>query len=183
MHNMRTKSTIMLLVVWLTCVAAAAQTEPETPLQTTVCDLVGHPLEFKGKLVRVRAQIWSLGNKSWLNESWAGSKQFWKACRWLPAEFAHPTGLFGSFAFATFTGRLVYDSGRATGSVHVPCVIPTYFAVEAASDIYGQENRVGLVVVPLLYDRGSNTLLRPEGEIVSQLWSPQMSRDSRFPCR
>src|SRR5262249_41409515 len=116
---MRIKAMSILLTVWLTCVCATAQTELENTVQTTVCDLVNHPLHFKGKQIRVRAQIWSDYNKFWLNESWAGSMQIGRVCRWLPAEFTYPTTLIGSSAFGTFTGRLVYESGLAKGRVRV----------------------------------------------------------------
>src|SRR5260370_9062770 len=109
-HNMRMKAMSILLMVWLTCVCAAAQTELVSTVQTTVCDLVDHPLQFKGKLIRVRAQIWSDYSKFWLNESWAGSMQIGKVCRWLPAEFTHPTNLSESSAFGAFTGRLVSET-------------------------------------------------------------------------
>jgi len=150
------KAMSILLMVWLTCVCAAAQTELVSTVQTTVCDLVDHPLQFKGKLIRVRAQIWSDYSKFWLNESWAGSMQIGKVCRWLPAEFTHPTNLVGSSAFGTFTGRLVYESGRAKGRVRVR------FVVENESDIYSQKIQNGQIVIPQLYDRSSNTFMRPD---------------------
>src|SRR5262249_44486156 len=152
---MITKTMTTLLMVWLTCVSAAGQAEVERTVQTTVCDVVSHPLQYKRKLIQFRAQIWSDFGKSWLNESWAGSKQFGKVCRWLPAEFGRPTILSFSSAFATFTGRLVYESGHARGSV------PVHFVVEDASDIYGQKEQNGPVITPLLYDFSSNTLIGP----------------------
>ena len=146
----------IVLAVWLACLCAIAQREPEITVQTTVCDLVDHPLRFNGKLIRVRAQIWSDYNKFWLNESAAGSKQIGKVCRWLPAEFIHPTNLIGSSAFGTFTGRLAYESGSAKGRVRVR------FVVENESDIYSQKIQNGMIAAPQLYDGSSNTLERPK---------------------
>ena len=146
----------ILLTVWLASLGVIAQTGPESTVQTTVCDLVDHPLQFKGKLIRVRAQIWSDYSKFWLNESAASSKQIGKACRWLPAEFVHPTNLIGSSAFGTFTGRLVYEPGSTKRRVHVRLVI------ENESDIYNQRIQNGMIAAPQLYDRSSNMLERPE---------------------
>src|SRR5215471_7159557 len=153
---MRIKAMSVLLTVWLACLCAIAQREPEITVQTTVCDLVDHPLQFNGKLIRVRAQIWSDYNKFWLNESAAGSKQIGKVCRWLPAEFIRPTNLIGSSAFGTFTGRLVYESSSAKGRARLR------FVVENESDIYSQKIQNGMIVAQQLYDRSSNTLERPK---------------------
>jgi hypothetical protein len=146
----------ILVMVWFMCTAATAQTEREITEETTVCDVVAHPLQFKGKRIRVRALIWSDIHKSWLNESWAGSKQIGKVCRWLPAEFTYPTNLIASSAFGTFTGRLVYEPGPAKGSVLVR------FVVENQSDIYGQKEQNGMLVDPLLYDWSTKRFYRPE---------------------
>jgi hypothetical protein len=150
------KAMSILLTVWLTCICATAQMESESTVQTTVCDLVNHPFLFKGKKIRVRAQIWSDYSKFWLNESWAGSMQIGRVCRWLPAEFTYPTNLIGSSAFGTFTGRLVYESRIGKGCVRVR------FVVEHESEIYNQKIQNGMIVAPRLYDRSSNTLVRPE---------------------
>jgi len=156
----------LLLVIWLICACAQAQTGLESSVQTTVCELVSHPLQFKGKLIRVRAQIWSDNNKFWLNESAAGSMEIGKVCRWLPAEFTHSTKLIGSSAFGTFTGRLVFlKSGRVTGWPTFPAKRPglaVKFVVEHESDIYNQKIQNGLVLTPQLYDARSNTFVRPE---------------------
>ncbi|HZI56014.1 MAG TPA: hypothetical protein VFF39_04535 [Verrucomicrobiae bacterium] len=152
---MRIRVIGIVLTVWITSVCATAQAV-ESPVQSTVCDLVNHPLEFKGKLILVRAQIWSDYRKFWLNESWAGSMEMGKVCRWLPVEFMHSTNLAGSSAFGTFTGRLVYEPGLIPGSIRV------HLLVEHESDIYNQKIQNGIIAAPLLYDRTSKTLLRPE---------------------
>ena len=153
--NMGMKAMCILLTVWLTCVCATAQTEPESTVQATVCDLVNHPLQFKGKLIQVRAQIWSDYRKFWLNDSWAGSMQIGKVCRWLPATFSHSTNLIGCSAFGTFTGRIVYESGRAKGRLGIR------FVVDHESDIYNQKIQNGVISAPQLYDRSSNTFVGP----------------------
>lgn len=150
------KAMSILLTFWLGCLCAIAQTKLESTVQATVCDLVDHPLQFKGKLMQVRAQIWSDYSRFWLNESAAGSKQIGKVCRWLPAEFTYPTDLIGSSAFGTFTGRLVYEPGSATRRARVR------FVIENESDVYSRRIQNGIVVAPQLYDRSSNTLERPE---------------------
>jgi len=155
-HNMGMKVMSILVMVWLMCISATAQTEREITVETTVCGIVAHPLQFKGKLIRLRALIWSDIQKSWLNESWAGSKQIGKACRWLPAEFTYPTNLIASSAFGTFTGRLVYEPGRTKRSVLVR------FVVENQSDIYGQKLQGGMLVAPLLVDWSRKRFYRPE---------------------
>ena len=153
---MRMTAISILLTVWLASLCAIAQPESQSTVQTTVCDLVDHPLQFKGKLIRVRVQIWSDYSRFWLNESAAGSKEIGKVCRWLPAEFTHPTNLIGSSAFGTFTGRLVYEPGSAKKRVRVR------FIIENESDIYSQRIQNGLIVAPQRYDRSRNKLARPE---------------------
>lgn len=155
--TMRMKAMSIVLTVLVAGVCAAAQKESESAIQASVCDLVNHPLEFRGKQIQVRAQIWSDISKFWLNESWAGSPQIGRVCQWLPAGFTYPTRLIGSSAFGTFTGRLVYNYGCLTRGCQ-----PVRFLVEHESDIYKQEVHNGKLVVPTLYDRSTNTLVRPE---------------------
>ena len=145
-----------LIVVFLSspvCLGAFAQAKISRGVQTSVCEIVTHPQQFEGKSVRVRAQIWTNWQRFWLNDSAASSHQFGKACRWLPAEFAHPTILAGSTAFATFTGRLVRDS-TSSGRM--------LFLIESESEIYRQQVLNGLILTPALFDGNSNTFFKPE---------------------
>ena len=152
---MRIKACI-LLTFWITSVFASTQAGVESSVQPTVCDLVKHPLQYKGKLIRVRAQVWSDYSNFWLNDSWAVSMQIGKACPWLPAKFTYPANLIGSSAFGTFTGRLIYESGHPKGTIRVRLL------VEHESDIYQQKVQNGTIITPQLYDRSSNTFVRPE---------------------
>jgi hypothetical protein len=138
------------------CIGAVAQAQArQTVEETTVCQIVNHPLQFKGKTIRLRARVWSDFRKSWLNESPASANEIGKACRWLPVEFTHSSRLLGSYAFGTFTGRLVYQRS-GDGRMHMR------FLVEQASDIYDEKIQNGLVAIPRLYDTATNSLFSPQ---------------------
>src|SRR5262245_14836790 len=105
-----TRWLIVVLLSLLLCASTFAQTTANSATQTSICEILKDPEQFERKLVQVRAQIWTDLQRFWLNDSTASPLQFGKVCRWLPAEFTHPTSLAGSTAFGTFTGRLIRDS-------------------------------------------------------------------------
>src|SRR4051794_31049810 len=109
---------IVLLLSWpACCVPALSQTTADRGIRTSICEIATKPEQYRGKLVTVRAQIWSAYDRLWLNDSVAGSLEFNRFCGWLPAEFAHPTDLGGSRAFGTFTGRVVIDQSSSSRPV------------------------------------------------------------------
>ena len=142
---------ILLLLIFATAVPAVSQAEA---IQTSVCELMHHPDEFEGKVVKLRAQIWTDHDQFWLNESAASSHRFNAFCGWLPANFSHPTSLVGSKAFATFTGRLIRDPGSSWKHLR--------FLIEAEADIYRSEVMNGLHMVPQLYDQRVRAFVHPE---------------------
>jgi len=90
---------------------AFAQSSPKGAVDSipvvSVCDIVNNPLQFKGKLVQVRAQVWPVSpghyGQYWMNQS---SAEFDKVCRFLPARYLGTTYLAQS-AVGTFFGRVL----------------------------------------------------------------------------
>ena len=126
----------------------------EGVIETSVCQIMQHPEQFEGKVLKIRAQIWTDHDEYWLNESAATSIRLNAFCGWLPAKFSHPTSLVGCKAFATFTGRLISDPGSSWRHVR--------FLIEGDADIYRQEVMNGLVLVPQLYDQRVNAFVQPQ---------------------
>ena len=142
---------MIFLLVSAISVPAFSQKEV---IQTSVCEIMRHPKQFEGKVLKIRAQLWTDHHESWLSESAASSLRLNTFCGWLPAKFLHPTSLAGSKAFATFTGRLISDPGSSWRHVR--------FLVEGDADIYRQEVMNGIVLSPQLYDQRVNAFVRPE---------------------
>ncbi len=135
--------------------------QPEPVVQATVCDIVNNPLQFEGKLVRVRAEAWSdtgHDHQSWMNEVTMRSG---KVCQFLHAWFSEQAYLGGSSGFGTFTGRIVREatplSLDASGNK-----VRLVFLVEQLSDVYGSQNLNSLVPPLQLYDRRTGSFIKPE---------------------
>jgi hypothetical protein len=154
----------VVLLVGMMSVCAIAQPAPKCAMQVTICDIVNHPLQFKGKLVQVRAQVWSdiyHDHQFWMNEA---SVDFEKVCYFLPAKFTAGTGLAGSAGFGTFIGRVVIDpvpfgfdvSSRRAVRSRVMLVI------EKQSDIYGLRDYNGPIPILQLFDSRNNSFVRPQ---------------------
>jgi hypothetical protein len=115
-----------------------------------------NPARFEGKLVKVRAQLWTDVHQYWLTESVASSLRFNAFCGWLPAKFSNPTSLVASRAFGTFTGRIVRESDSSSKLLQ--------FLIEGQTDIYRQELVNGPIVLRL-YDQSVDAFVRPEQRI------------------
>jgi hypothetical protein len=121
--------------------------EAQTVAQTTVCEVVNSPLDFSGKLIEIRARLWSTGDQVWINDSAAGSKEIGESCEWIRAEFTYQTDLTISTAYGTFAGRLLYEPSRKplqSGTIK--------FVIERDSDIYRQELLNGPLTRPVRFD-------------------------------
>jgi hypothetical protein len=147
----------VMATAWIVSVDAAAQTKPDTVIETSVCEIVKDPQQFMGKRVQVRARLWSnFNDQFWLNES--SSLEIGKVCSWLPADFPYSTNLADSTAVATLTGIVVYVPTFRRGVLR-SCV---RFEAERDSDIRYQEILNGPVITPKLYDRAARTFVQPE---------------------
>ena len=144
----------LTILLFFSAVSGRAFSQEEGVIETSVCQIMQHPEHFEGKVLKIRAQIWIDHDEYWLNESAATSIRLNAFCGWLPTKFSHPTNLVGSKAFATFTGRLISDSGSSWRHVR--------FLIEGDADIYHQEVMNGIVLAPQLYDPRVNAFVRPE---------------------
>ncbi|HMH15567.1 MAG TPA: hypothetical protein VK578_20875 [Edaphobacter sp.] len=156
---MNCRKQFAILIIGIATVGALAQSTPVT--QTTVCDIVNNPLQFEGKLVQVRAHIWADTNdvrKFWMNEVTMRSG---KVCRFLKTRIDGPTSFTGANGFGTFTGRLVRESVplnfEASSSKE-----RGVFIVEQESDVYGLEYLNGPVPLLQLYDKQTDSFIKPE---------------------
>jgi hypothetical protein len=151
--NYRSASLLTMCVIGVSVYARPA---PEPVTSTTVCEIVRHPEQYEGKLVRVRAQIWSDNKNYWIDESLADSFQFGQSCGWLAARFTYPAHLAGNIAFGTFTGTVVGEPGSLGAKKRVR------FLIERQEDIYGRtvqiQNGPIRSLRPVLYDQPSSTL-------------------------
>lgn len=144
-----------LVTFWLMGASTFAQLAPRPAIRTTVCEIAKHPEQFGGKLVQVRAQVWSDFEKYWIYESLTDSLQLEKSCGWLPAQFTYATNLQGNIAFGTFTGTVVVDPRLLGQKAHLHLVI------ERQEDISGRVVQIGVPSspksswMPILYDRSS----------------------------
>lgn len=146
--------TILFIGLILFSACALAQSSSDEVVDTTLCDIVKAPQQFKGERVRIRAWLWSDPHKSWITE--AGSPEIGKVCGWVPVEFEHGTNLAGSTAFVTFIGRLISVPTRNKFGA-LSC---GRFIVEKESDIYGQEMHE-LIMRPFVYDQTSHAFVDP----------------------
>jgi hypothetical protein len=130
----------------------------------TVCDIVNNPLQFKGMVVRVRAQVWPMSpghyGQFWMNQS---SAQFDKVCRFLPARYLGATYLAQN-AFGTFFGRVIVDSvfSGSAGLVGRGTQMKALFVIEDVSDVSVREEMKELVPTLRLYDSQAGSFIRPE---------------------
>jgi hypothetical protein len=143
---------------WLLCVNALSQT---------------NPVQFKGKLVQVRAQIWPdtvTANGAMLDGYWLyGSPKFLReesgTCRFLPAHFVRPNGLSGHTYFATFTGRVV-GNNQAVDALHPwrpSRRSAVMLLIESPADVHGEKDYLnGLVRMPQIYDQRGRSFITPE---------------------
>jgi hypothetical protein len=168
MLAMKRRAPSIALMIGLIGVGSFAQSFAEKAVQATVCDIVNNPLQFKGRLVQVRAQVWPDihdYDQIWMNESPVSSMQVGKACRFLPAKFKTPTELAGSAAFGTFTGRVI-DNPAYFGSRIFPQTSKrskVMLLIEQESDIYGKRDYLnGPIPILQLYDQQSGSFIRPQ---------------------
>ena len=105
---MNCRKKFAILIIGMATIGALAQSPPVT--QTTVCDIVNNPLQFEGKLVRVRAEIWSdISNvrQFWMNEV---AMRSGRVCHFVQTRISGATRFAGANGFGTFTGRIVRES-------------------------------------------------------------------------
>jgi hypothetical protein len=157
MARMNRASPSTLTIAWLfLCLCTFAQSKPEKPIETTVCEIVKAPQQFEGKRVQVRARLWSDFHAYWMND--AASLQIGKICPWLPAGFAYSTSLLGTTAFGTFTGTIIHVPTRRMGRLR-SCL---RLVVEEQADIYDARLLNGPIAKPQLYDQDSGTFVQPQ---------------------
>ena len=162
MPAMNWQRRVAILIIGMASVGVPAQSAPV--MQATVCDIVNNPLQFEGKTVRVRAEIWSDMydvSKFWMNEVTMRSG---KVCQFLKARINGPTWFAGANGFGTFTGRIVREPAplnRCASSKR-----SFVFIVEQESDVYGIQNVNGLVPPLQLYDKQTNSFIKPEQRTV-----------------
>jgi hypothetical protein len=173
MPSMKRIARFLTVASWLICVNALSQTNQEKPVETNACDIANNPVQFKGKLVQVRAQIWPdtvTANGAMLDGYWLyGSTKFLReesgTCRFLPAHFVRPNGLYGHTYFASFTGRVVRNN-QAVDSLH-PWQPRRRSAVmlliESQADVHGEKDYLnGPLRRPEIYDQRSHSFITPE---------------------
>jgi hypothetical protein len=173
MPSMKRIARFLTVASWLLCVNALSQTIQEKPVETNACDIANNPVQFKGKLVQVRAQIWpdtATTNGAMLDGYWLyGSTKFLReesgTCRFLPAHFVRPNGLYGHTYFATFTGRVV-GNNQAVDPLH-PWQPRRRSAVmlliEYQADVHGEKDYLnGPLRRPEIYDQRSRSFITPE---------------------
>ena len=130
-------------------------------MQATVCDIVNNPAQFEGKLVRVRAQVWSDiydVSQFWMNEVTMRSG---RVCQFLPTRIEGPTWFAGASGFGTFDGRIA----RETAPLNSPFSNRRgrlVFLIEKESDIYKLPDMNGLVPPLRLYDKQTGAFIKPE---------------------
>lgn len=146
---MRSRLTVLVLFLAI-ALPVFAQTGA---MPATVCEIMQHPEQSVGKVVTIRARLWTDHRQFWLSESAAESVRVNAFCGWLPARFSYPTNLVGSTAFASFTGRLIHDSS----SPH-----RVLFLIEGQADIYRQKVLNGPLMIPQLYDKNVHAFVHPE---------------------
>ena len=142
-------------------------------METNACDIANNPVQFKGKLVRVRAQIWpvtvtlngTMLDGYWLYGSTKSLGEETRTCRFLPANFIRPSGLYGHPYFGTFTGRVV-GNNQAIDPLH-PWRLSRRSAVmlliESQADVHGEEDYLnGPLRRPQIYDERSRLFITPE---------------------
>jgi hypothetical protein len=158
---------------WLICVDALSQTNQEKPVETNACDIANNPVQFKGKLVQVRAQIWPVTfalNGTMLDEYVLnGSTKFVggeaRSCRFLSANFHRPNGLYGHTYFGTFTGRVV-GNNHAVDPLHPwrpSRRSAIMLLIESQADVHGEADYMnGPLRWPQIYDQHSRSFITPE---------------------
>jgi hypothetical protein len=173
MPSMKGIARFLTVTTWLICVNALSQTNPEKPLETNACDIANNPVQFKGKLVQVRAQIWpdAITSNGTMPDGYRlyGSTKFLGeesgTCRFLPAHFVRPNGLYGHTYSATFTGRVVANN-QAVDPLH-PWQPSRRSAVmlliESQADVHGEKDYLNGAVRKLqIYDQRSRSFITPE---------------------
>ncbi len=173
MPSMRSITKFLTVASWLICVNALSQINQEKPVETNACDIANNPVQFKGKLVQVRAQIWpirvTLKGTRLDGYSLYGSTKFLgeeaRTCHFLPAYFIRPNGLYGHTYFATFTGRVV-GNDQAVDPLH-PWRLSRSSAVmlliESQAAVRGEEDYLNGPLRRLqIYDQRSRSFITPE---------------------
>ncbi len=130
--------------------------------------LANNPVQFIGKLVQVRAQIRPDAvtvNGYWLNGSTTFLGGEASTCRFIPASFIRPNGLYGHTYFGTFTGRVVRNN-QAVDPLHAWRLsrgTVVMLVIESQEDVHGEKDYMnGLVRRPQIYDRRSHSFITPE---------------------
>lgn len=159
MPAMNWRKQCAILIIGMATIGALAQSAPVK--QATVCDIVNNPVQFEGKPVRVRAEVWSDMydvHKFWMNEVTMRSG---KVCHFLPGRFSGPTWFAGASGFGTFNGRIV----RETAPLNSPFSNRRgrlVFLIEQESDIYKLQDMNGLVRPLRLYDKQTGSFIKAE---------------------
>ena len=169
MPSMKRIARFLTVASYLVCVNALSQAKQEKPVETNACDIANNPVQFKGKLVQVRTQIWPdtvTMNGYWLNGSTtfpAGEEA--RTCRFIPASFIRPNGLYGHTYFGTFTGRVV-GNNQAVDPLHPwrsSRRSPVMLLIESQADVHGEKDYLnGLVRRLQIYDERSRFFITPE---------------------
>jgi hypothetical protein len=173
MPSMKGIARFLTVASWLICVNALSQTNQEKPVETNSCDIANNPVQFRGKLVQVRAQIWpdtvasngTMPDGYWLYGSTKFLGEESGTCRFLPAHFVRPNGLYGHTYFATFIGRVV-GNNQAVDPLH-PWRLSRHSAVmlliESQADVHGEEDYLNGPLRRLqIYDQRSRSFIPPE---------------------
>jgi hypothetical protein len=168
MPSMKGITKFLTVASWLICVSALSQTKHEKAVETKACDIANNPVQFKGKLVQVRAQIWPDAvtmNGYWLNGSTTFLGEEARTCPFIPVSFIRPNGLYGHTYFGTFTGRVV-GNNQAVDPLHAwrpSRGTAVMLVIESQADVYGEKDYLnGLVRRPQIYDRRSRSFITPE---------------------
>ena len=173
MPSMKRIARFLSVASWLICVNALSQTNQEKPVETNACDVANNPVQFKGKLVQVRAQVWPITltlngtrlDEYVLNGSTKFVEEEARTCRFLFANFLRPNGLYGLTYFSTFTGRVVANN-QAVDSLQPwrpSRRSAVMLLIESQADVHGERNYMnGPVKRPQIYDQRSRSFITPE---------------------
>jgi hypothetical protein len=173
MPSMKRIARFLTVASWLICVNALSQINHEKPVETNACDIANNPIRFKGKLVQVRAQIWpdtvttngTMSEGHWLYGFTKFRREEFGTCRFLPAQFVRPNGLYGHTYFATFIGRVV-GNNRAVDPLHPwrpSRRSAVMLLIESQADVHGEEDYMnGLLRRPQIYDQHRRSFITAE---------------------
>jgi hypothetical protein len=131
-------------------------------------------MQFEGKLVQVRAQIWpdvnnkdgNVMDRNWMFGYTYASRDKVHVCHFLPAKFTKPNDLWGQTYFATFFGKVVSNNEAIDLSRHWSPASKrsnVILLIESQSDIQGVKDYLnGPIMLLRLYDQQSGSFVTPE---------------------